>query len=87
MPTAKELGLGYEFCINNYWFAPKGTPKEAIDGMANALEKAMASDLVKKTQAERASTTEFLKGEAFRKHLDDTFKDVEPVARQLVTQK
>jgi tripartite-type tricarboxylate transporter receptor subunit TctC len=87
VPTAKELGLGYEFCINNYWFAPKGTPREAIDGMANALEKAMASDLVKKTQAERASTTEFLKGEAFRKHLDDTFRDVEPVAKQLVTQK
>ena len=27
VPTTKELGLGYEFCINNYWFAPKGTPE------------------------------------------------------------
>jgi putative tricarboxylic transport membrane protein len=87
VPTTKELGLGYEFCINNYWFAPKGTPKEAIDGLANALEKAMASEQVQKTQAERASTAEFLKGAAFRKHLDDTFKDVEPVAKQLVTAK
>lgn len=87
VPTAKDLGLGYEFCINNYWFAPKGTPKEAIDGLATALEKAAAGDVFKKTQAERASTTEFLKGDAFKKNLDDTFKDVEPVAKQLVTQK
>jgi tripartite-type tricarboxylate transporter receptor subunit TctC len=87
VPTTKELGLGYEFCINNYWFAPKGTPKAAIDGMANALEKAIATDYVRKTQAERASTTEFLKGEAYRKHLDDTFKAVEPVAKQLVAKK
>lgn len=87
IPTAKELGLGYEFCINNYWFAPKGTPKAAIDGMAGALEKALKTDYVLKTQAERASTTEFLKGEAFRKHLDDTFKAVEPVAKQLVTKR
>ena len=33
---------GHEFCVNNYWFAPKGTPKAAIDGMANALEKSRA---------------------------------------------
>jgi len=87
IPTAKELGLGYEFCINNYWFAPKGTPKHAIDGMAAALEKAMATQAVKQTQIERDSTSEFLKGEAYRKHLDDTFKSVEPIAKQLVTAK
>lgn len=85
--TTKELGLGYEFCINNYWFAPKGTPKAAIDGMASALEKAMASPALRKVQAERASTVEFLKGEAFRKNLDDTFKNMEPIARTLVTKK
>lgn len=87
VPTTKELGLGYEFCINNYWFAPKGTPKAAIDGMANALEKAMASPALRKVQAERASTIEFLKGEAFKKNLDDTFKNMEPIAKTLVTQK
>jgi len=85
--TTKELGLGYEFCINNYWFAPKGTPKVAIDGMANALEKAMASPALRKVQAERASTTEFLKGDAFKKHLDDSYKAVEPIAKQLVANK
>ena len=87
VPTTKELGLGYEFCINNYWFAPKGTPKVAIDSMATALEKAMASPALRKVQAERASTVEFLKGDAFKKHLDDTFKSVEPIAKSLVSAK
>ena len=84
VPTMRDLGLGYEFCINNYWFAPKGTPKEAIDGMAELLGKLMASDEVKAAQAKQASTTEFLAGEAFRKHLDETFAAVEPVAKELV---
>ena len=39
MPTANELGYDAEFCVNSYWFAPKGTPKEAIDGMAAVLGK------------------------------------------------
>jgi putative tricarboxylic transport membrane protein len=88
VPTTKELGLGYEFCINNYWFAPKGTPKAAIDGMANALEKAMKSPALQKVQIEeRASTIEFLKGDAFKKKLDETFKAVEPIAKTLVSGK
>ena len=88
VPTTKELGLGYEFCINNYWFAPKGTPKTAIDGMANALEQAMKSPALRKVQIEeRASTVEFLKGDAFKKNLDETFKGIESIARTLVSNK
>lgn len=82
--TTRELGLGYEFCINNFWFAPKGTPKEAVDGMAALLGKLMASDEVKAHQAKQASTSEFLAGDAFRKNLDETFAAVEPVAKELV---
>ena len=40
MATLKELGRDMEFCIDSWWFAPKGTPAEAIDGMASALEAA-----------------------------------------------
>ena len=84
IPTTRELGLNYEFCINNYWFAPKGTPKEAIDGLATILEKAMASQTVQEGQRKQASTTDFLRGDAFRQHLDETYKAVEPVAKELV---
>ncbi|GAB5375535.1 MAG: hypothetical protein AcusKO_19970 [Acuticoccus sp.] len=40
IPTMKELGYDMDYCIESWWFAPKGTPQEAIDGMAAALEKA-----------------------------------------------
>jgi len=85
IPTTRELGLNFDFCINNFWFAPKGTPKEAIDGMADMLQKAMARPEVREAQAKQASTTDFMAGEAFRKHLDDSFARIEPVAKSLVT--
>jgi len=84
VPTVKEAGLNYEFCINNFWFAPKGTPKAAIDGMAEFLRKAMANPAVIEAQKRQASTTEFIGVEEFRAYLDKTFKEVEPIARELV---
>jgi putative tricarboxylic transport membrane protein len=82
--TMREQGLDFDFCINNYWFAPKGTPKEAIDGMASMLQKAMASPEMQAAQAKQASTSEFLSGAAFQKSLDDTFRRIEPIAKTLV---
>jgi tripartite-type tricarboxylate transporter receptor subunit TctC len=82
--TMREQGLDFDFCINNYWLAPKGTPKEAIDGMAAMLQKAMASPEMQAAQTKQASSSEFLSGPAFQKSLDDTFKKMEPVARTLV---
>jgi len=84
IPTVREAGLDFDFCINNYWFAPKGTPKEAIDGMAAMLKKAMATQQMQQAQAKQASTSEFLSGAEFQKSLDDTFKAIEPVAKSLV---
>lgn len=85
IPTTRELGLNFDFCINNYWFAPKGTPKEAIDGMAAMLKKAMATPEVQAAQAKQASTTDYLAGDAFRKNLEESFTRIEPVAKSLVT--
>jgi tripartite-type tricarboxylate transporter receptor subunit TctC len=84
VPTVKEAGLNYEFCINNFWFAPKGTPKAAVDGMAETLRKAMASPVVIEGQKKQASTTDFMAGDAFKAYLDRTFAEVEPIARELV---
>jgi tripartite-type tricarboxylate transporter receptor subunit TctC len=81
IPTTRELGLGFEFCIENFWFAPKGTPQEAIDGMATLLEKVVASDDMKSFFVRQASTGQFMRGEAYRKRLDETFQMIEPVAK------
>jgi tripartite-type tricarboxylate transporter receptor subunit TctC len=81
IPTARELGLGFEYCIENYWFAPKGTPREAIDGMADMLAKAIRLPEMKEFFDRQAQTDQFMRGEEFRKRLDEEFKAIEPVAR------
>src|SRR5262245_37953780 len=64
IPTTRELGLGFDFCIENFWFAPKGTPKEAVNGFAAALEKANALPEMQEFYVRQAQTGQFMKGEA-----------------------
>lgn len=41
VPTAKEAGVKYDISIWSGIFAPKGTPKEIVDKLAAALDKAL----------------------------------------------
>ena len=41
VPTAKELGLDYQMSIWAGIFAPKGTPKDVVDRLADALDKTL----------------------------------------------
>jgi tripartite-type tricarboxylate transporter receptor subunit TctC len=52
VPTAKEQGLDYQMTIWAGIFAPKGTPKEIIDKLAGALDKALDDPDVKKRLTE-----------------------------------
>jgi len=80
--TAKELGFDVEFCVKSWWFAPKGTPQEAIDGFASALEKAMKTDRVVKFMEGRLFAPTFLKGDALQADLESTWTRIEPIAKQ-----
>ena len=81
LPTMKEEGYDVEFCVHGWWFAPKDAPKEAVDGFAAALEKANATDRIKKFNESQLFTPVFLKGAAYEKSLADTWKRIEPVAK------
>jgi tripartite-type tricarboxylate transporter receptor subunit TctC len=52
VPTAKEAGVNYQMSIWAGIFAPKGTPKEIVDKLATALDKALDDPGVKKRIAE-----------------------------------
>ena len=82
LPTAKELGYKTNFCIQNFWFAPKGTPKYAIDHFANALEKALQTDYVKKIIENGFSTPSFLKGQEFKNKLEVDYSKISPIAKR-----
>jgi putative tricarboxylic transport membrane protein len=81
VPTLREVGLGFEFCPEYFWFAPKGTPRAAVEGMAAALEKANGSPSLVRHYETTAQTGQFMRGPAFAKYLDEMFKFIEPVAR------
>ena len=82
VPTMKELGYDMNYCIQSWWFAPKGTPQEAIDGMADALEAAMETERVKKFFDDKMFTPVFLRGDELKASLDETWAAIEPIAKQ-----
>lgn len=81
IPTAKELGYDAEFCPSNWWLAPKGTPQEAIDGLAAALEKAMATTFVQQEMENRLFEPVFLKGDGLADSLDAAWARIEPIGK------
>jgi putative tricarboxylic transport membrane protein len=87
VPTVKEQGFDMEFCVANWWFAPKDTPREAVDAMATALEKAMQTDYIRKELENRLFDPRFLRGDALRRSLDETYRRIEPIAKQAVPEK
>ena len=57
VPTAEEAGLpGFQVAIWHGIYAPKGTPKEAIDKLTAALQKALADPNVKERFASLGTT-------------------------------
>jgi tripartite-type tricarboxylate transporter receptor subunit TctC len=82
LATARELGYDATFCIENFWFAPKGTPKYAIDHFANALGKALETDYGKKYVKDGFSTPSFLKGQAFKDKLKAAYDTIYPIAKK-----
>lgn len=83
--TMKELGYDMNYCIESWWFAPKGTPQEAIDAMAAALEKAGETDRIKEFYDSKMFAPVFRKGDDLKTSLDDTWTAIEPIAKQAST--
>ena len=85
VPTLKELGHDVAFSIGSWWFAPKGTPREAIDGLASALEKAMKTEYVVEQFESRAISPTYLQGEAFAAELAEEWGQVQSIATKIST--
>lgn len=81
LPTMKELGYDMEFCVKSWIFAPKDAPAEAVEGFANALEKATGAERYVKFIGEKGFSDEFLKGDALQADLESTWTAIEPIAK------
>lgn len=85
VPTAREQGFDTTFCFDYWWFAPEGTPDEAVSGLADALETAMQAPEVKAAFEERAMIPLFQRGEELRKHLATEWERIERIAPKALT--
>jgi len=81
VPTMTELGYNVQFCINSWVFAPKDAPAEAVEGMADALEKAATGDRYKAFISKKGFSDNFLKGEPLQASMQKTWDDIEPIAK------
>ncbi len=63
-PTAREEGIDLVTGTTQFWWAPKGTPPDRIEKIADLLERAMNSDWLRKKYAEKSVDPVFLRGEA-----------------------
>ena len=52
VPTAKEAGVDYQMSIWNGMFAPHGTPKDVVEKLAQALDRALDDPAIRKRMGE-----------------------------------
>lgn len=71
VPTLKELGINFSEGSYRGFIAPKDTPKEVVDILANALEEVTKDPEFQKAANAVNLQIKFLKGEDFKKFLAD----------------
>lgn len=81
IPTLKELGYDVNFCVANWWFAPKNTPQPIVDSFAEALRKAQQTQYVQKELEARLFATIFQSGAELDRSLAQTWQRIEPIAK------
>lgn len=66
VPTMAEQGYPAEMCMTTWWLAPKGTPQDRVDILADALEKAFSTEYMKEQYTTQAVDHVFLRGDALK---------------------
>ncbi|RBI68942.1 tripartite tricarboxylate transporter substrate binding protein [Vreelandella sulfidaeris] len=72
VPTLREQGIEMDHSTSRGVFAPKGTPQEVVDTIANAYEQALENEEVQsRIENEFGSVVRFLAGEDYQAFLDE----------------
>jgi tripartite-type tricarboxylate transporter receptor subunit TctC len=72
VPTLREQGIEMDHSTSRGIFAPKGTPQEVLDTIANAYEQALENEEVQsRIENEFGSVVRFLAGEDYQAFLDE----------------
>jgi len=82
MPTATEQGFDVVRANTHFWWAPKGTPSDHIEVIANALQKAMNSPSVQARLKEMHTDPTFLTGAELKASLAEREKQIAGVDKR-----
>ena len=85
VPTFVELGYDFQFCVDGWYFAPKGTPQEAIDGFAGMVEAALADEGMQSFLDSKAMVGAFQAGSELHAEMDRQWEAIAPVAARAAT--
>lgn len=80
VPTAREQGIDVVSTNMQFWWYPKGTPKDRVDYLAAVLEKAMRTTFVRERLKKLLCRPVFLKGEALRQRIAAETQRLESVS-------
>lgn len=62
IPTGKEMGVDLVTGTTQFWWAPKGTPADRVEKLADILEKALNSEWLKQEYARLSVEPDFHRG-------------------------
>ena len=81
--TFKEQGFDVDFCMQSWWFAPKGTPQDRIDLLADAMEKAMDTDYMRAQAQKQGVQHGLIRGDALKQALAKETKNIMAIGPRL----
>ena len=83
VPTFREQGYDVDFCMSSWWFAPKGTPQDRIDVLADAMEKAMDTDYMREQADKNGVEQGLIRGEELKQALAVETKKIMAIGPRL----
>lgn len=82
VPTLKELGVDFSAASYRGYLAPKDTPKEVVAILADALEQVAKDPEFVKLCVKNNLFVAFMKGDEYRKYLDNELKLLKKVVEE-----
>ncbi|WP_342595369.1 tripartite tricarboxylate transporter substrate binding protein [Salinicola lusitanus] len=81
--TSGEQGYPMDIGIHYVWYAPKGTPADRIDIVADAIEAIVGDEQFQQRMLDRSIEPDFERGEALTQDLDARWQTMQSVAEEL----
>lgn len=81
--TSGEQGYPMDIGIHYVWYAPKDTPEERVEAVADAIETVVGDKQFQQRMLDRSIEPDFERGEALNRDLNERWRTMQNVAEEL----